>query len=320
MTKTVLLCDLSTGKTLKVALCAVGDTPSSSRSYICDEKGQFEAILKSFLAENGDPELYACAMSTSGWEVGGKISLVHYGFDLEREALKELLGVRRLHLVNDFVAKAMAIPQIDTEQMTKICGLVSMPEQNKVVLGAMTGFGTALLTANGDGGWIATHCEAAHANFAPATPLAVKILEVLMQTQGHVSRETLLSLSGFMALWDIIGRLDGQVPQAVTLPEEIIGLAYMSDPLAQKVIKVWTQMLASAAADIALTTGARGGVYLMGDVVTLLGELFDPEVFVQAYGHKGVASELIMEIETYVVRGDDLELTGLMSIFNEDVI
>ena len=106
----LLLGDLSNGRFLKLALIEPGRRPGHVARYACQSYEDFDAAITAFLAEVGAGQIHGAAISTSGWEVDGEIDLVHFGFKLNKRRIAERLGVPRLNIVNDFVAKAMAVP------------------------------------------------------------------------------------------------------------------------------------------------------------------------------------------------------------------
>jgi len=149
MTTKVFLCNISNGAYISLALAEPGQRPKSIGRYACASYEDFRQAVLTFLHDNGLPRLSGAAFSTSGWETDGQVDLVHYGFTLRREALRGLLNVHRVNVVNEFVAKALALPNLATDERIQVCDGQAMPEQVMVILGPTIGFGGALLALRG---------------------------------------------------------------------------------------------------------------------------------------------------------------------------
>lgn len=315
MTTKVLLGDLSNGSYLKLAVADAGHRPTATGIYACGSVEDFEDAVASFLSDNGDPRLSGAAFSTSGWEVDGQLDLVHYGFSLHRRQIAGLLGVQRLSVVNDFVAKALAVPVLEADERVHVCGLDRHPEHVVGVVGPTSGLGGAFLSPDGRGGWSVTHCEGGHSDFAPRTEQEIEILKLLMKKYDHVSCERGVSSVGLVELWDCLCLIAGDEANS-PLPEEILALAYSKDARALEAVRIQTELFASVASNFALTMGARGGIYLAGSYLTLLDSLFDHDVFARRFYDKGRVSSYVKDIPVYRVTAAEPEILGLSTIFS----
>jgi glucokinase len=70
------------------------------------------------------------------------------------------------------------------------------------------------------------------------------------------------------------------------------------------------------ASDVALILGARGGVYLAGDLLDMIGDLFDVPAFCRRYAEKGRLSDYVSEIPVYRTLAPDMEIIGLATLFD----
>ena len=125
----LLLGDLSNGSYFKLAFAERGKRPESVGLYCYSNFAAFEDAILSSVADNGNPQLLGAAFSTLGWDVDGHIDLVHYGFSLNRDQVCDLLGMRRVSMVSDFVAKALAIPVLEETERNFVCGSAVRPDR-----------------------------------------------------------------------------------------------------------------------------------------------------------------------------------------------
>ncbi|MBW8734040.1 MAG: glucokinase [Asticcacaulis sp.] len=317
MSGKVLLGDLSSGSYVQLALADAGQRPGVVQTYACGSLDDFEGAVADFLAEHENPRLEGGAFSTSGWDMDGQIDLVHFGFTLKRSRLTHLLNVPGVKIVNNFVAEALAIPILEAHERQHICGQEGLPGHVVAVIGPTTGLGGAVLSPNGRGGWIASHCEGGHADFAPRTELEIEILRVLMRKYGHVSREHAVSARGLRELWTCLATLEGSDDDTPSI-EEILALACIGNDRATKTIRLQTEIYAGVASDFALMTGARGGIYLSGSFLEELGPLFDPAVFAARFYDKGRVSNYVRDIPVYRITVPDSEILGVSTLFDSD--
>jgi len=292
MADTVLLCDFSAGTYVTMALARAGKRPLEAARYSCPSEDEFHDALADFLKSHGRPMLMGAAVASRGWEDAGVVHMPEAGTTLVREQLRDLLSVRRLNLVNNFVARALAIPHLRPDEYEHICGGPGGEDQLIAVLGPHYGLGLASLIPDGVGGWTA-----------------------LKTRHGRVTRENALSMDGIAELWQIICKLDGR-DAGDTTAQAVIDLAHQGDATACESVQLCTGWLAAMAADVGLLTGARGGIYLTGDLTDLMYDgLFDREAFVQRYEDKGRLGDYVSRIPVYKTLAKDLELIGLSTLF-----
>ena len=77
-------------------------------------------------------------------------------------------------------------------------------------------------------------------------------------------------------------------------------------------------MLGTVAADLALTLGARGGVYIAGGIVPKLGPAFASSPFRARFEDRGRYSEYLQDVPTWVITHDAPAFLGLKALFSQD--
>lgn len=315
MTEFVLLCDIAMGDSVDMSLARPGTRPPPATPYACPNRAAFDDAVMDFLSQNGSPPLKGAAISSRGWETNGVVLLPEDGITFARDDIRKLVGVQRVNLVNNFVARALAIPRLERDESVKVCGDDPHEDQVIAVLGPHQGLGVAALAPDGMGNWTAIPCEGGHSDLPVTTEREWRVREVMARCHGHVGREFAISLEGLAEVWHALCVIDGDEVTAKT-PEEIIALATIGDARGTEAVSLTLGWLAAMASDVGLILGARGGIYLTGDLMDLIGDLFDPEAFCQRYTDKGRLSNFVSEIPVYKTLAKELEIIGLATLFD----
>lgn len=218
----------------------------------------------------------------------------------------ESLGVP-VAVMNDFVAQAFALGRLDPSQREPIGSVRSPGSGPAVILGAGTGLGVGIALPEGDGLRVLAS-EAGHATAAACDPVEDAVIAFARERFGHVSFERLVSGPGLELIHDALVAIGGFAPARRSAPE--IG-ALPQDPHCRQTLTVFAQFLGTIAADLALTLGTTGGVFLTGGVVAGLGPAFDRQAFRTRFEHKGRYSELLATIPSFVVRDELAAFRGI---------
>jgi glucokinase len=73
-------------------------------------------------------------------------------------------------------------------------------------------------------------------------------------------------------------------------------------------------MLGTVAGNVALTLGARGGIYIAGGIVPRLGKTFAESAFRARFEAKGRFRDYLSEVPTYVITRQMPALLGAASL------
>ena len=311
----VLLCDLSLAPTISLALSSPGHRPGAVTRGHCPTRQAFEDAVTRFLADQGNPGLIGAALSARGWEQTDGLHLVGLDFVIDRDAIRSLVGVQRVNFLNNFVARALAVPGLRRDDKVRICGGEITDEHAVAVLGPHHGLGLAALVSDGVGGWTALHGEGGHSDLPVKTEREWRIAEAIRVKNGYVSRESGISVSGLKDIWHALHTIDGETPPPLS-PEEIIEAARGGAARAREAIDVMTSWLAAMASDVALIMGTSGGVYLTGALLDMIDDLFDKERFTARYLDKGPRSGYVADIPVFRTLAADMELAGLATLYD----
>ena len=170
------------------------------------------------------------------------------------------------------------------------------------VIGPGTGLGVAAVLQTGQG-WQALPGEGGHATLAPADDFESALLAHVRRRHAHVSAERLLSGIGLPTLHEAVCAVQGgpASPEVMT-PERILeGGLSGRDPACARTLDSFCAMLGGFAGSVALTLGARGGVYVGGGIVPRLGDYFFHSRFRERFEAKGRFQPYLAGIPTALI-------------------
>jgi glucokinase len=142
------------------------------------------------------------------------------------------------------------------------------------------------------------------------------VLTLMRRRYDHVSAERLLSGPGLVNLYDALCEVDGALSSGLTAAQISDPAVGARDVHAQQAVAMFCAMLGTAAGNLALTLGARGGIYIAGGIVPKLGEAFGQSNFRARFEDKGRFSSYLAAIPTYVVVRSDAALIGAAQLLD----
>lgn len=258
-----------------------------------------ESCLAAYINGLHDAAPKHVCLAIAGPVMGDNIAMTNLSWAWSTSAVKTELGLTRLAVINDFTAQACSLPLLGSDDLVEVKAGVEVAGATKAVLGPGTGLGAAGLLPVGDK-WYPISGEGGHRNLAADTDEEYAIVKHLNQELKHVSLETLLCGSGLLRLYKTLALVRG-VQAAYDSPSDITHAAAAGDALALDTVNMFCGMLGSASADLALTMGARGGLYLGGGILPRFGQMLHDSPFVARFKAKGVMSHFVAEIPVNLI-------------------
>lgn len=259
------------------------------------------------------PRAAAWAVATA---VGGdEVCFTNSGWSFSCNAAAATLGLERLLVLNDFEALALSLPHLRPDQLRVFGGPAQgLAGAALAVIGPGTGLGVAGLLPTGTG-WAAIPGEGGHATLAACDAFEAELLAVVRAEFGHASAERLLSGIGLPVLHAAVAQVMGQAAPAPRLSAEQVveGALTHGDPVCQRTVDSFCALLGSFAGNVALTLGARGGIYIGGGIVPRLGERFFASDFRRRFEAKGRFEAYLRAVPTLLITDTLAALTGAAS-------
>lgn len=278
-------------------------------TYATEDYATMQACLAAYIAQLKDASPKHVCLAIAGPVMGDNISMTNLSWEWSTSAVKTELGLTRLAVINDFTAQACSLPLLRKDDLVEVKAGVEVAGSTKAVLGPGTGLGAAGLLPVGDK-WYPISGEGGHRNLAAESDEEYAIVKRLQTELGHVSLETLLCGSGLLRLHETLASVRG-VDASCHSPSAITEAAAKgADKLALDTVNMFCGMLGSASADLALTLGARGGLYLGGGILPRFGQMLHDSPFVARFKAKGIMSHFVAEIPVSLVTHPHPALLG----------
>ncbi|NUW34140.1 glucokinase [Nonomuraea sp. SMC257] len=227
------------------------------------------------------------------------------------------LGLPEVALLNDFEALAVSLPHLEGDDLAPLGG--PAPSYGvKAVLGPGTGLGVAGLVPV-DGGWVPVPGEGGHVTLPVQDERELEVLRALRAARtprdtrpaggpgSQVVAEHVLSGPGLVRLHRALAQVRG-VPPVEDTASGIVSRA--DDGLCAETVEVFCGLLGSFAGDVALTLGARGGVYLGGGVLPRIAERVRTGPFRARFAANPDMAEYLSAIATSLIVAPQPALTG----------
>lgn len=275
----------------------------------CADYPRFEDAVRAYLAHCGVPVAHAVIAIANPVD-GDAIRMTNHHWTFSIASARAELELETLLVVNDFTALAMALPALRAADLAQVGGGVARPGSAIGLVGAGTGLGVSGLLPHG-GRWVPLHSEGGHVAFSPLDEREVEVLRYCWQRYDHVSAERFVSGPGIALIREALAASRGTAHDPALSPADIVARALSGgDALSREAVDCFCGMLGTVAANLAVTLGAQGGVYVGGGVVPKLGEYFAHSPFRARFEKKGRFSAFTARIPTWVITAPYPALLG----------
>ena len=269
----------------------------------CAAHETLEAAIRTYLELKSLPMPRAGALGIANPITGDVIRMTNHHWSFSISEMQRSLGLQQLNVINDFTALALALPSISKDNLVQVGGTIAEAYAPKALIGAGTGLGVSgLMPTDANDHWVAIAGEGGHVTLAAQTESEYRVIELIRQRYGHVSAERVLSGQGLVDLYLALRQMQKQQPVDVAGAAEITAWALQNkDPLALQSIDMFAGFLGSVTGDLALTLGARGGVYLGGGIVPRWLGWFETSQFRERFEAKGRFNAYLKDIPVWVI-------------------
>ncbi len=275
--------------------------PTEVATYLCADYETPLAAIRHYLGEHGHGRARWCAIGIANPITGDHVQMTNHHWSFSISALQNDLALERLAVINDFTALALSLPVLPAADLRQIGHGSAAPDMPLAVIGPGTGLGVSGLVPAPGGVQVPINGEGGHVSLAPGTDQEAAVILHLRQRFGHASAERALSGPGLVNLYEAACSLTA-APARTLRPSEVIAHAKDgSDPNCSTALALFCSLLGRTAGNLALTLGARGGVYIGGGIVPRIIPELEASSFRQSFESKGRFAGYLAAIPTFVI-------------------
>jgi glucokinase len=275
--------------------------------------GQFPdlaAAAQAYLQTVGASGVHQACIAIANPIDGDVLKMTNNHWQFSIEATRQALQLDSLLMLNDWEAMAMAAPALAGDDLLQIGSGEAVADAPKGLIGPGTGLGVSSLVRSRRGEWVPIAGEGGHVSLSPTCAREADILRVLWRTYPHVSAERAISGMGLENLYRAICELNGTKAEPLVAAQVTERALAARDVACEEALAYMCRLLGNAAANLAVTLGARGGIYIGGGVIGRLGDYFAQSGFRAAFEAKGRFTDYMKRIPTYVIRAEQPALIG----------
>lgn len=294
----------------------VGSEIRMSETYALADYASPVDAARSFLTGPAVGHLPSRALiAAAGPIVNGRISLTNASWTVDPVRIGRGLNMTDVRVLNDFEALGWSLPALRAADIFSLGVCDAADRGTMAVMGPGSGFGLAAI-AQGQGGETVLVTEGGHATLSSENRREDAIILALRSRLHHVSIERVLSGSGLVHLYHGVAMVDGK-----TVPErdssEIVSHALAGDcDVSRETLELFCAFLGSVAGNVALTLGARGGLFIGGGIAPRFTDFLRRSAFRERFEAKGQMSAYLARIPTAVIVHPTPAFLGLAHLAN----
>ena len=293
---------------------AHGDVLSDMRVYPAAELASDVDAVARYLGDV-KPAARGAVIAVAGPVIDGVGRLTNVPLVFSARDIERVLSLDRVLVINDFSAVSAAVPFLAPGKQRHI-GSAPARDATKAVLGPGTGLGMGAVLALG-AIWRVLPSEGGHGDLAAADPLEAELVQAIRArlAGAPVTWEAVLSGPGLVNLYRAMCDVWACAPQHETAQAVSAAGVAADDPVCHQTLEVFCRLLGGAAASVALTFCAEGGVYLAGGIVPQLVDFLATSQFRRRFDDRAGMSEYTREIATIAILDPAVGLAGAARAF-----
>jgi len=290
-----------------------------SQQFASKDYEQFMDLIKEFQALSLMPKIDALCIGIAGPIIDERCRTTNLPWDIRAKDLREHFGINSVKLLNDLESTAYGMLYLEDKEFIDLNPNGRKQKGNIAVIAAGTGLGEAILHFDGKS-YTPIATEGGHTDFAPISAQQDELLSWLRRRYpGHVSYERIVSGIGIYTLYEFLSETGfAPIPQAMQNIEEGIDKSALisrcaleqNDPLCLETLRLFAEIYAAEAGNLALKSMALGGVYIGGGIAPKILPIIKSDYFLNAFVSKGRFEELLRGMKLKVSLNQETALIG----------
>ncbi len=291
----------------------------ASQQFLSKDYNKFSELIEDFKKSTSISKVDALCLGIAGPIINERCKTTNLPWDIKANDLKEQLNTKYVKLLNDLEATAYGMLYLEDKEFVSLNPTGRKAKGNIAVIAAGTGLGEGVLFWDGNS-FHPIGTEGGHTDFAPISRQQDELLTWLRKRYPtHVSYERIVSGAGIYTLYEFLLETGfASEPQAMlNIKEDEDKSAKISqcalnqkDPLCLESLKLFAEIYAAEAGNLALKCMALGGVYIGGGIAPKIMSIIKSDYFLNAFFSKGRFEEMLRGIEIKVSLNQETALLG----------
>ena len=288
--------------------------PDTIRRYSNAKYSGLEAVLRTYLADEGNVNPAAACVAVAGPVRDGKATMTNLDWTIDHETLMQATNAKTVAILNDLQAQGHAIGNLNSRSLRPIISgpdTVLTSDAVRLVVGVGTGFNAAPVFETAAGRFVPPS-ESGHANLPIRTEQELRLCQFVSTAHGFPAVEDVLSGRGLERVYSFLGHETGTIREA-TAQEIMAACAKGEDVRATDAAALFSRILGTVCGNLSLIQLPFGGVYLVGGVARALAPYLKEFGFADAFHDKGRFADFMLNFAVSVVEDDYAALLGSAS-------
>ncbi len=297
------------GTNTRVALAHGADVVAASvRRFHNDEFAGLEAVLRAYLADQGEVDCDSACVAIAGPVRDGRGTLTNLDWTIDEATLARATRAETVAVLNDLQAQGHALGFISDANLREVLPGPCGPEAgSQLVIGIGTGFNAAPVHHLG-AARLVVPAESGHGDLPIRTERELALTRHLQAAHGFAEVEDVLSGRGLQNVHAWLCAEAGDAGPPARSTTILAGLG--DDPRATEAVSFFVTMLGRVAGNLALDHLPFGGVFLAGGMARAVAPHLAACGFAEAFRDMGRFGDFMLQFGVFVIEDDFAALTG----------
>lgn len=292
--------------------------PLAEASFPSAGYGGLETMITEFLKASG-LTVDRAAFGVAGPVIEGRAKITKLPWLIDSKSIRTAFHLSEVVVVNDLVATAYGIDSLPDGDL--LCLNQGRPVKNGplAIIAPGTGLGEAMMFWDGQR-YQPQATEGGHGLFSPVNRQQLALANFVFEQKGAVTFDLLVSGRGLPLIYDFLKQEGGHdEPSWLTKamsdgdPAPVISNAALgatsANPLCLATLRLFVEILAVEAANLALKTLSTGGLYIGGGIPPRITPIFR-DIFMSAFIDQRSLPDILAAMPIHLIINPKTALLG----------
>jgi len=292
-----------------------------NHQFVSQNYDDFTDLIEEFITlyDVQDSDIEAICFGIAGPIINGVCHTTNLPWIIETKKLQKKYKTNKVKLLNDLEATAYGMLFLDEDEFVQINPNAQKVEATRAVIAAGTGLGEAILFYDGKN-YHPMSSEGGHCDFAPLNALQDELLVWMRKRhRTHVSVERLVSGIGISTIYQFLKEQNfaKESLSLQNLNEDTDKNAMIThyalekkDPLCVETMRVFVEIYAAEAGNLALKSLSLGGVYIGGGIAPKILPFLQDGTFLNTFINKGRFKNTLKNMQIKIALNQNTALLG----------